>query len=157
MKMQKKKIILCFGTWDIIHDGHKEFLKDAKSRGDYLITIVVSDEIVYENKGRYPKNKQKDRALNLKKMGIADQIIGVSNNKGLNFKLYKKINPDLIVLGYDQENTFLKKLEEYLKKEGVLTKWERSKEFAGGIHSSHLQNARESNKRTSRSKKPQTG
>ena len=42
-----------FGTFDILHKGHEEFLKDAKSQGDFLIVNVVSDKLVYENKEKY--------------------------------------------------------------------------------------------------------
>jgi len=128
------KKVLCFGTFDVLHKGHKEFLMDAKKKGDFLIIIVVHDDLVYENKKRFPKNNQKTRALNLKRLGIADKIIGVSNNKYNNIKLIKKLNPDIVILGYDQESKFISLLKNKLKK----TKFIRSKEFAGGIHTSKL-------------------
>jgi FAD synthetase len=128
------KKVLCFGTFDILHKGHKEFLIDAKKKGDYLIVIVIHDDLVYVNKKRSPKNNQKTRALNLKKLKLADKIIGVSNNRDNNIKLIEKINPDIVVLGYDQKSGFLPLLKNELKK----TKFIRSKEFAGGIHTSNL-------------------
>jgi len=128
------KKVLCFGTFDILHKGHREFLIDAKEKGDFLIVIVIHDDAVYENKKSFPKNNQKIRALNLKKLGMADKIIGTSNNKDNNIKLIKKLNPNTIVLGYDQKSKFISLLKNEFKK----TKFIKSKEFAGGIHTSKL-------------------
>ncbi len=128
------KKILCFGTFDILHKGHIKFLEDTKKQGGYLIVIIIHDNLVYENKKKFPKNNQKTRALNLKKLKIADKIIGVSNNKDNNIKLIKKINPDIVFLGYDQKSNFISLLKKELRK----TKFIRSKEFARGIHSSRL-------------------
>lgn len=126
------KKVLCSGTFDILHRGHKEFLKDAKKQGDYLIVNVISDKLVYENKKRFPKNNQKTRVINLKKLGLADKIIAVSDNSKRNIELIKKINPEVIVLGYDQKSGFLEELKRY----GLKTRYYKSKKFAGGIHSS---------------------
>ena len=130
------KKVLCLGTFDILHKGHEEFLKDAKTHGDFLIVNVVSDKLVYENKGRYPKNNQETRAINLRKLGLADRIIAVSDNEEQNLKLIRKINPNIIVIGYDQESDFIRKLKEFLKKDELKVEYYKSKEFAGGIHSS---------------------
>jgi cytidyltransferase-like protein len=130
------KKVLCFGTFDILHKGHEEFLKDARAQGDFLIVNVVSDRLVYENKGRYPRNNQKTRAINLRKLGLADRIIAVSDNEGKNLKLISQINPNIIVIGYDQESDFIRKLKEFLKREGIKVEYYKSKEFADGIHSS---------------------
>jgi cytidyltransferase-like protein len=130
------KKVLCFGTFDILHRGHEEFLRDARAQGDFLIVIVISDNLVYENKKRFPRNNQKTRAINLRKLRLADRIIAVSDNKENNLKLIKKINPDIIVLGYDQESNFIKELEKSLKKDGLKLKYYKSEKFAEGIHSS---------------------
>lgn len=38
------KRILTYGTYDLMHYGHIRLLKRAKSRGDYLIVAVSTDE-----------------------------------------------------------------------------------------------------------------
>ncbi|HUS48665.1 MAG TPA: adenylyltransferase/cytidyltransferase family protein [Candidatus Paceibacterota bacterium] len=126
------KKVLCFGTFDILHKGHEEFLRDAKAQSDFLIVLVISDNLVYENKKRFPRNNQKTRAINLRKLGLANKIIAVSDDTEKNINLIKKINPDVIVLGYDQNSDFLEELKKYKLK----TKYYKSKKFAGGIHSS---------------------
>jgi len=132
------KKVLCFGTFDILHEGHKEFLKDAKGYGDFLIVNVISDNLVYENKKRYPVNKQDERIRNLVKLGIADKIIKVSDNLEDNHEIICSIKPDVILFGYDQKSEFLNRLKEFLSSRNINPEYKVSKEFAGGIHSSHL-------------------
>jgi len=42
----KEKIVLVFGTFDGLHDGHRFFLTEARKLGDRLIASVATDEIV---------------------------------------------------------------------------------------------------------------
>lgn len=128
------KKVLCFGTFDILHEGHKEFLMDAKTKGDFLFALVLPDKLVFKNKKRFPKNSQEKRAIQLKRLGIADKVIIVSDKDEKNFGLIQKIHPNLVVLGYDQHSNFLQRLKEILPG----TTFIKSREFAGGIHSSNL-------------------
>ncbi len=132
------KKVLCFGTFDILHEGHKEFLKDAKKQGDFLVVNVISDEAVLENKKVKPINNQRKRALNLKKLKIANEVIATVNDFKRNFLLIKKINPEIIAIGYDQKSKFIDGLKKFLKKESLKPKYYVSKEFERGIHASHL-------------------
>lgn len=47
------KRILTYGTFDIIHYGHIEYLKRAKQMGDYLVVGVSTDTFARE-KGKEP-------------------------------------------------------------------------------------------------------
>lgn len=49
LKEQGIKIILCHGTFDLIHAGHIEHLQNSKANGDILIVTVTADQ--YVNKG----------------------------------------------------------------------------------------------------------
>lgn len=75
---------------------------------------------------------KKQECINLRKLGLANKIIAVPDDTEKNINLIKKINPDVIVLGYDQNSDFLGELKKYKLK----TKYYESKKFAGGIHSS---------------------
>ena len=46
-----KKVIL-FGTFDIFHKGHKNFLEQAQEFGDYLIVVIARDKTVKKIKGK---------------------------------------------------------------------------------------------------------
>ena len=132
------KKVICFGTFDILHEGHKEFLKDAKKQGDYLDVIIISNKAVFENKGEYPINSQEKRIENLGKLKIADKIIKVSDDLESNLGLIRFINPDVIVFGYDQQTNFEKRLKDFLDFNGLKPEYYLSKEFAGGIHSKDI-------------------
>jgi len=130
------KKVFCSGTFDILHRGHMEFLKDAKKQGDYLIVFVVSDKSVYENKKKNPINKQKKRAEAVEELEIGDEVVAVSDDLEKNIELLFKIKPDVFVVGYDQKSSAINKLKKILSEKGV--KIYVSKEYSGGIHASDL-------------------
>lgn len=49
------KKVLTYGTFDILHYGHLDFLRRAKEMGDYLIVGVSNDD--------FNENKKKKRAF----------------------------------------------------------------------------------------------
>ena len=126
------KKILCSGVFDFLHEGHVEFLKDAKAQGDYLMVMVLLDKNVYERKGFFPVNSQEKRAEAVRELGFVDEVIIVDKCLKEKLEFIKSLKPDVIALGYDQEGEIIEKLKEELK--GV--EFYRSKEFAGGVHSS---------------------
>ncbi len=132
------KKVFCWGTFDKLHNGHLEFLKDAKSRGDSLTVIVISDKSVFENKKKFPKENQEERLRKIKETGIANEVIAVGDNYKLNFKRVSELKPDIFVFGYDQNIEFINKIKNYLTKKGIFIEYFISKEFAGGIHTTNL-------------------
>ena len=48
-KAKGKKIVLCHGTFDLLHIGHIKHFKEAKTLGNKLIVTITSDK--YVNKG----------------------------------------------------------------------------------------------------------
>ena len=61
--------IMVFGTFDIFHEGHKNFLKQAREYGDYLIVVVARDETVEKVKKRLPQNDENSRLEIIEKSG----------------------------------------------------------------------------------------
>ncbi|MEI8337707.1 MAG: HIT domain-containing protein [bacterium] len=101
MKNKKQKTVLVFGTFDVIHPGHIHFLKEAKKLGN-LVVSVASDESVTSRKINKPLQNTLARAKAVAKLGIANKII--TGDKDLNnWSVIKKINPDIIAIGYDQK------------------------------------------------------
>lgn len=47
---------------DLFHEGHINFLREARALGTHLTVCVVSDQRVLENKGKFPVMKQAERA-----------------------------------------------------------------------------------------------
>jgi len=52
IKVNKEKIGLTFGAFDLFHIGHLNLLRQAKSRCDKLIVCISDDEYVKEYKGK---------------------------------------------------------------------------------------------------------
>ncbi|WP_457612857.1 adenylyltransferase/cytidyltransferase family protein [Methanocaldococcus sp.] len=110
-----KKRVITAGTFDILHPGHYEILKFAKSLGDELIVIIARDKTVERLKGRkpiIPENQRREMVEALKPVDKA--ILGSLNNK---LEPILKLKPDIIVLGPDQmtfdEETLKKELEKH--------------------------------------------
>jgi FAD synthetase len=97
----KYKRVLVFGTFDIFHKGHKDFLRQARKYGGFLIVVVARDKTVKEVKSRLPRNSEKARLERIGKSGLADKVI--MGNLGDKYSIIKKVKPDIICLGYDQK------------------------------------------------------
>lgn len=57
------KRVITYGTFDLLHYGHIELLKRAKSLGDYLVVALSTDEFNWKSKQKksyfsYEKRKQ---------------------------------------------------------------------------------------------------
>ena len=50
--LRKKKIVLCHGTFDLIHIGHIKHFSEAKKFGDILIVSVTTDRYVQKGPNR---------------------------------------------------------------------------------------------------------
>lgn len=110
------KKILVFGTFDGIHEGHLDFLKQAKEYGDYLVVVVGRDETVKKIKDQYPKKSENERLEDMKKQVLIDEVkLGSLNDP---YKIIEEVQPDIICLGYDQ-NSFSDKLEKEVKNRGL--------------------------------------
>ena len=91
---------MIFGTFDIIHPGHKYILTQAKKLGDFLTVIIAQDQTVLEVKNRKPQNNENTRLKNISDLKIADKVI--LGNIGDKYQVIKEEKPDIIALGYDQ-------------------------------------------------------
>ncbi|MBU4346948.1 adenylyltransferase/cytidyltransferase family protein [Patescibacteria group bacterium] len=117
---------MVFGTFDIFHRGHENFLKQAREYGNFLIVVVARDKTVLAVKGKLPRNNEKKRLIAAGESKLADKIIlGGLTDK---YKIIKKHQPDIICLGYDQQ-IFTEKLEEKLKEYKLKTKIIRLKPY----------------------------
>lgn len=100
-KNNDKKIVLVGGCFDILHEGHIEFLKKSKNLGDTLIVLLESDENVRVLKGENrPKNNFATRQKNLIKTGFVDIVIPHSTEISENDyrKIVNSISPDIIAI-----------------------------------------------------------
>ena len=93
---------MVFGVFDGIHEGHRNFLKQAKQCGDYLLVVVAPDEAVRQFKNRIPRFNLSERINFLSKEGIVDEIVE-GDRAQYSWEVIKKHQPSIIALGHDQE------------------------------------------------------
>lgn len=98
------KRVITYGTFDLLHYGHINLLKRAKSLGDYLIVALSTDEFnKCKNKTCYfPYEKRKQL---LEAIRYVDLVIPEENweQKVDDVRLYKV---DTFVMGDDWEGKF---------------------------------------------------
>ena len=97
----EKKIIWTNGCFDVLHRGHIELFKYAKSLGDKLIVGIDSDEKVKKDKGKFrPINTMRDRKFILESIKYIDKVITFNSTQGLEDTI-ETILPNIMVIGSD--------------------------------------------------------
>lgn len=110
------KKVMVFGTFDIFHEGHRDFFNQAREYGDHLIVVVARDKNVLEAKDRLPENNELARQKKISESGLADKVVlGHLKDK---YKVIKEYKPDVICLGYDQK-AMMDELKEKLAEFGL--------------------------------------
>lgn len=134
-KYTGKKTVMAFGTFDLLHAGHENFLKQAKENGEHLIVILARDKTVRSVKGRSAMNKEKIRLKNLRQTEWADQVeLGNLKDK---YQIILKHKPDIIALGYDQF-VFTQALPKLLIESGLNTEIVRTTPYYPQVYKSSL-------------------
>ncbi|MDP3710700.1 MAG: adenylyltransferase/cytidyltransferase family protein [bacterium] len=99
MKLENK-VILVFGVFDRLHAGHLYFLVQAAKHGG-VIAVVARDSSVQKLKNKKPTQNEEKRIIELKKTSlIKDAVLGDKITGA--YEVVKKLQPDIICLGYDQ-------------------------------------------------------
>ncbi len=89
------------GCFDVLHRGHLELFKYAKTKGDYLVVGIDSDVRVRKLKGNTrPINNEEDRKMFLECIDFVDQVVIFNSDEDLVLKI-KLYNPDYMVIGSD--------------------------------------------------------
>ena len=91
------------GCFDVLHAGHLELLKFAKTQGDKLVVAVNSDTSVAAIKPGRPFVCLKDRMAMLASLEFVDYV--VSFNETTPLTIIEEVKPDILVKGaeYEQE------------------------------------------------------
>lgn len=95
------KKVFVNGTFDLLHRGHLELLNFAKSKGDYLIVAIDTDERVKEKKGlSRPVYHQEERKFFLENLKSVDKVYMFSSEFELE-SLVNFVQPDIMIVGSD--------------------------------------------------------
>lgn len=125
------------GTFDGLHRGHLYLLEFARRRGEALArrrgvstvrlsVVIARDESVVRIKARAPHHSQNERRALVAALRVVDAaILGVLNDF---IRSVKRVDPDLIVLGYDQQGAW----ESILRDAGIDARIERCPAYKGG-------------------------
>ncbi len=96
----RKKVVFTNGCFDILHAGHADYLKRAKSLGDILVVGINSDTSVKRIKGeKRPILPQQMRAYLVDSLKPVDYVVVFEEDTPL--ELIKAIKPDVLVKGAD--------------------------------------------------------
>lgn len=92
--------VLLFGTFDRLHPGHHFVIDEARKRGEVSV-VVARDHNVDAIKGRMPRETEEARAQAIRR-AFPDVTVLLGDPKDFRAPL-KAVQPDLILLGYDQK------------------------------------------------------
>ncbi len=95
------KKVAVSGYFDPLHIGHLEYLKLAKSLGDYLIVIVNSNYQCKIKKGK-PFMDENDRIEIVRNLKMVDEVFLSIDKDRTVCKSLEKIRPDIFANGGDR-------------------------------------------------------
>ena len=112
-------VVMAGGAFDIIHPGHLETLKQAKSLGDVLVVSVARDSTYERNKKRKPQHSEILRKELVSGLRVVD--VAVLGSETDIFETVILLRPDIIALGYDQFHSEAK-ISEEIHRHGLSTR-----------------------------------
>ncbi|CAM3029275.1 glycerol-3-phosphate cytidylyltransferase [Actinomyces slackii] len=103
------KRVITYGTFDLLHYGHIELLRRAKSLGDYLVVALSTDEF-NAIKGKTSSFTYEQRKAMLEAIRYVDLVVPEETwgQKSTDVDTY---DIDVFVMGDDWLNTFNDQLE----------------------------------------------
>lgn len=105
-----KKVVITYGTYDLLHYGHIRLMERAKALGDYLIVGITSDAFDRDRGKLNVYQPLSDRMNAVMATGIPDQVV-VEEFQGQKISDIQKYGVDIFAIGSDWEGKF-----DYLKK-----------------------------------------
>lgn len=93
-----RKVVMCHGTFDVVHPGHLRHLLYAKTKGEVLVASITADMHIEKGEMR-PHVPQDLRAANLAAYELVDFVVIDQNATPL--ENLHRLQPDVFVKGYE--------------------------------------------------------
>lgn len=95
-----KLLVFTNGCFDLLHEGHLNYLAEARNLGDFLLVGLNSDPSIRRLKGpTRPIRDQRERALMLAALVMVDAVVVFDQDTPLD--LIETVKPDILVKGGD--------------------------------------------------------
>ncbi len=107
------KRVMAQGVFDILHPGHIYYLSESAKLGEELHVVIARDSRMKDRKNIFMGENERREIVEAMEV-VNSAILG---SKGSLFDSVKKIEPDIITLGYDQEFD-INLLEDQLEESG---------------------------------------
>jgi len=98
---RSRKVIMCHGTFDIVHPGHVRHLMYAKEKADILVASVTADAHISKGAHR-PYVPQELRATNLAAFEFVDYVIIDHNETPI--ESIRALQPDFFAKGFEYQS-----------------------------------------------------
>lgn len=116
---QKKRVVLCYGVFGVLHIGHIRYLKKARQNGDILVVVLSTEDISSDEQRVYFENRRAEALTHL------DWIDHVAVNRHSNLlDMLNFLKPDIYAKGFesvhdDPSNIHRLNEEQFFKKLGI--------------------------------------
>jgi len=95
---RQRSVIMCHGTFDLVHPGHIRHMMYAKNKADILVVSLTSDDHISKANFR-PFVPQELRAMNLAMLEVVDYVLIDENPTPL--ENIRFLQPDYYAKGYE--------------------------------------------------------
>lgn len=93
--------VMVFGSFDVLHDGHRSLFKQARRHGERLVVIIARDTTYERLRGYRPLHNEYERLKNVAQEPLVDEaFLGDARDP---YRALRQHRPDVVCLGYDQD------------------------------------------------------
>ena len=108
--------VMVFGSFDVLHDGHRSLFRQARRHGDRLVVVVARDDTYRSLRGQEPLHGERERLRSVREEPLVDEAL-LGERRDV-YRVLKRIRPAVVALGYDQ-TSFTEGLRERLDSYGL--------------------------------------
>ncbi len=101
-KLDSKKIVLASGVFDILHEGHLNFLQEVSQLGDELIVGINDDHFARKKGINRPIQSEYNRAFLISGFQCVS-CVHIFDNRDPNKSLLNLVQPDILIMSNSSE------------------------------------------------------